>query len=717
MDVPGGRAGQVGVKFPGMVRDQLAHDAMQWWNWGRSAWEDFEIEFDLTAEACEDTVLVWHDGELLPDTVVSPADLDNEGNKQMIVPPDVGAEPWLWPDGQYLHIGARNGTNMFFQGFIDEFRIEAFDDGELAEVPEPSGLALLLAAGACGVALGGITRGWKVRRCLVLLAALLAIASQQAMAGPLMISTFEMDVTPPLGSPLCDALVKPAAQIVDRLIARGVVLFTDEKPIVICSLDWIGVGNGGYEEFRRTLAAAAGTTPERVALHAIHQHDAPGCDFEAEMILAEAGISGAEFNPNFARFAINRTAAALEASLSEKRTVTHIGLGTGIVEQVASNRRILGPDGRVERGRMSSCTDPIAIAAPEGTIDPKLQLVSFFSGEQPLVSMTHYATHPQSYYGQGGVSYDFPGMARAQREAALPEVAHIHFNGAGGNVAAGKYNTGAPENRPVLAGRLAEGMEEAWDNQTLIPIDGDDVRWSFEPVVLPPRESLNEQDLLNKVYNAALSERDRVEAARTLAFLRRMVSGQAINLNVLDLGPASIVYMPGELFVEYQLAAQAMAPDRFVAMAAYGDYGPGYIGTEIAYWEGGYETGPASLTAPSVEGVLVQALETLLVDEPLPGDANRDGVVNDIDASIVGAHWMSSGADWMSGDFNFDGLVNDMDAVILAAHWQQSLGCSPSVPEPSGWAMLLALALAGVGLLRRRIADAVVGRRLGRGRT
>ena len=38
--------------------------------------------------------------------------------------------------------------------------------------------------------------------------------------------------------------------------------------------------------------------------------------------------------------------------------------------------------------------------------------------------------------------------------------------------------------------------------------------------------------------------------------------------------------MPGELFVEYQLAAQNMRPNEFVTMAAYGDYGPGDIGTK-----------------------------------------------------------------------------------------------------------------------------------------
>ncbi len=73
--------------------------------------------------------------------------------------------------------------------------------------------------------------------------------------------------------------------------------------------------------------------------------------------------------------------------------------------------------------------------------------------------------------------------------------------------------------------------------------------------------------------------------------------------------------MPGELFVEYQLAAQKMRPNAFVCMAAYGDYGPGYIGTSIAYSQGGYETGfstPVSRVSPRVEAVLMTAMQHLL---------------------------------------------------------------------------------------------------------
>ena len=56
-----------------------------------------------------------------------------------------------------------------------------------------------------------------------------------------------------------------------------------------------------------------------------------------------------------------------------------------------------------------------------------------------------------------------------------------------------------------------------------------------------------------------------------------------------------------------------LVADLRVAMAAYGDYGPAYIGTTVAYSEGGYETGPrASNVAPEVEPILVDAMKRLL---------------------------------------------------------------------------------------------------------
>ena len=48
-------------------------------------------------------------------------------------------------------------------------------------------------------------------------------------------------------------------------------------------------------------------------------------------------------------------------------------------------------------------------------------------------------------------------------------------------------------------------------------------------------------------------------------------------------------------------------------MAAYGDYAPFYIGTEIAYSQGGYEVQPSSSNVtPQVEKVLMDGVKWLL---------------------------------------------------------------------------------------------------------
>jgi hypothetical protein len=92
-----------------------------------------------------------------------------------------------------------------------------------------------------------------------------------------------------------------------------------------------------------------------------------------------------------------------------------------------------------------------------------------------------------------------------------------------------------------------------------------------------------------------------------------MQEGHAIELECLKLKDVYVLHMPGELFVEYQLEAQKQRPNATVCMAAYGDYGPGYIGTKIAYSQGGYETQPSSSNvAPEVEDVLMEGIRRLL---------------------------------------------------------------------------------------------------------
>ncbi len=449
---------------------------------------------------------------------------------------------------------------------------------------------------------------------LAVVLVLSVFALHRATASDVRIATFQADVTPPLGSPLCHGNVSNALCVVDPLTARGVVLLAaEQKPIVLCAVDWVVNSNAGYDEWRRTLAEAVGTTVERVAVHTVHQHDTPGCDFSTEELLAEQGLTNRFSNVPFMHEAIARTAKAAREAMREPKTVTHVGVGQAKVEQFASNRRVAGPGGKVKYVRYSACRIPAARAAPEGVIDPFVRVLSFWDGDQPRAVLSYYATHPQSYYGRGGVSADTVGMARAIREAALPGVPHIHFDGAGGNVTAGKYNDGSPENRPALAQRLARGLEEAWKATRKSALRAADIEWHVKPVALPLRKELvDEAPAIKTLADSSAKFSERARAARQLVWARRCKAGHRIDLSCLWLGSTRVLHMPGELFVEYQLAAEQVRPDAMVCMAAYGDDGCGYIGTEIAYSQGGYEASTVSQVAPQVEKVLMDGMKSLL---------------------------------------------------------------------------------------------------------
>ena len=435
----------------------------------------------------------------------------------------------------------------------------------------------------------------------------------KAAADDLRIATFEVDVTPPLESPLCHGNVMPVKQIVTPLLARGLVILGSGQPIVLCAMDWVALANASNVTVREMIAKAVGTTSDRVAVHTVHQHDAPGSDLDTERLLAEHGLGGRFSSAPLDRRMFQAIADAAGACLAKAESVTQVGFGSGRIEKVASNRRVLGLDGKVAFTRMSASKHPQAATAPEGTIDPLLRMVTFWQGKKPLVALSYYATHPMSYYGKGGVNWDFIGGARALMDKAVPGVRFIHFNGAGGNITAGKYNDGSPENRPVLAERVFAGMKAAWEAQKKQPVTAADLEWRVKPVALPVRHPDGGPRLLATLADAKKTFAQRAFAARDIVFIRRMAAGGTIPLSSLRIGSAHLLHMPAELFIEYQIAAQQMRPDDFIAMAAYGDNAPSYIGTEIAYTQGGYEVGDhVSRVSPAVEKVLMKAIRNLL---------------------------------------------------------------------------------------------------------
>jgi len=141
--------------------------------------------------------------------------------------------------------------------------------------------------------------------------------------------------------------ISDAREIVGPLSAKGFVLLGADRPIVVVALDSCQCVNDSYDRWRDVLTESAVTSRERVMLATVYQHDAPICDLTAQRLLDQHGLKGDNCDPLFHEQAVQRTAAALSRSLGSTRRVTHFGIGKAKVGRIASNRRVVSPEGRI----------------------------------------------------------------------------------------------------------------------------------------------------------------------------------------------------------------------------------------------------------------------------------------------------------------------------------------------------------------------------------
>jgi hypothetical protein len=464
---------------------------------------------------------------------------------------------------------------------------------------------------------------------------LFAALVQPAPAAGLRIATFETDATPPMGYDMGYSVVKkfgPPLQV------KGVVILGAGKPIVLAAVDWVTVDGKTRDEWQALLAKAAGTTPDRVSLHHLHQHDAPRGDLDVfdervRLGLPEPVAPGVPDKGTWVRGVMQRSAAALAKGLSAAQPVTSIGLGKAQAERIGANRRIMGANGRVAMHRQSTYTNEYpaevaarikvdadadghrlsilypdeARAAPEGLIDPYVRVISFWNGDRPLVALNYYACHPQVSFGKGMPTPEFVGIARERRQKETGAF-QVYFNGAGGNVTLGKYNDGSDRAREEFAGRMEDAMRRAWTATVRSPLTPADVEWRTTDISLPAKYGAFKDEARAVAADTKRPAKERIAAISKYIHAQALEDGTT--LSVLRLGPAYSVQIPGEAFIQYQLNTEAIRPNDFVAVAAYAE-GLGYIGNRDAYGEGGYEI-TVSQTTLTAEKVIMDGVRKLL---------------------------------------------------------------------------------------------------------
>ncbi len=456
-------------------------------------------------------------------------------------------------------------------------------------------------------------RGLRIASVLTVIIILATIvagvrAGEDVHAG-LRAASFTVDVSPTVNEPIGLGFIASAKTIEHPLLAKGVVLRHAEGTYVLCAIDWMEVHNSSYDALRRRIGTAAGTSASRVALHTLHQHTGPAVDADAQRLTLTENDPRRMATAAYERRTAESIETAVGQALGRLQLVTHPGRSQAKVERVASNRRLKQADGSIV-GRMSSTKDAKLQAAPEGVIDPWLKTLTFSTNGKPLVQIHYYATHPQSFYGDGRLSYDTVGIARERLQQATG-VTQIYFTGCGGDIAMGKYNDGTPKARQALTDRLYDAMRRSIADERTERISN--VRWEQAGIAFTKRRDPAFQRPANVAIlaNAKAMPIQRLKAGITLAWIKRSATRPPVEMSCLAIDGVRILHLPGEPFVQYQLAAQKMQPNAFVVVAGYGDCGMGYIGGDRIFTDrGGYEQ-TYSFAGPS-EGVLLETMERLL---------------------------------------------------------------------------------------------------------
>lgn len=441
------------------------------------------------------------------------------------------------------------------------------------------------------------------------------------MSSTLHVGFARIDVTPPLGLPLAGygQRVGFADGVEDPLTVRAVA-FRDPRDgaaAVLVSADLVAYAPGTIERFRELVRrdAAIGLDPDAVIVTVTHTHSAPAYHDMFRTYQQnlpgepEASVAWGEDLPRRMHEAVSH---ALGGARPAKLRVASVDV------DLAVHRRLIDPFGEVRLA-----------PHPEGLHDPQVVVLradDAVTGER-IGTLVNYACHPVVLCEDNlRYSGDYVATLLEAIEAAGGDA--IFFNGASGNVNPGRRGSHAVKR--AMGDALAAAVLAA----DFTEIEADGVRAEARKVGLPLRHQPAEAFATYvRAAEAALALHgedggfeggrlaDEVKRARAMAarveqrrkrFGDRIRGGDLeVRQQVVRVGPLAFATLPGETFVELGLDLKRRSGVPHLLVVGYADEAIGYVPTEAAYAEGGYEVTSSHVRPGSGERLVATALEVL----------------------------------------------------------------------------------------------------------
>lgn len=428
----------------------------------------------------------------------------------------------------------------------------------------------------------------------------------------LRVGAAQVDITPGAGVHLAGAVGvhRPAKLIGEPLFARAVVFEAGGRRACIVSLDVTIITEPYTERIRREAQERYGLAPEAVMVHATQTHSAPALGY---FMLDD------DFPPVPPEFEWLRGGEAAYGDLAAQRAVEAIGqaldrlepaalgVGSGIEGRLAFNRRAVTRDGTVTmpgRAWQGGAVGPTHIRYIEGPMDPEVGVICARTSDMrcPAI-LTHYTCHPVHVFPRPLVSPDWPGaLCDAVQARNGPGCVAVTLNGACGNINPWPpFDPDYVEDHARMGRLLADRARAVME--TLEFTDRVTLDWRVRRVRIPLREVTAEElswaeGVLgdcptpcwsDDTHTGVAPEWIAAASVYSVHLMRRRDSHLDYEVQVLRLGDAAVVGLPGEPFVEGQLRIKLASPFAFTYVAHCTSHYVGYLPTREALERGGHE--------------------------------------------------------------------------------------------------------------------------------
>jgi len=423
------------------------------------------------------------------------------------------------------------------------------------------------------------------------------------------------DITPKAGTHLGGTwgTLRGAEVVAEPLYARALVFELAGRKLCIVAPDLEIITRDYTERIRQAAQEKCGLEPDAVMVHLPQPHSTPPLgnfiiDDEFEGVPPELEyLRGSQ--SEYCEFAVEKIVDSIVEADRALRPVK-IAAGSAVRADLAFNRRGITREGRACMPWLFSSRDkplgPTDIRYLEGPTDPEVGVFCARDDDLQMVAMLlHYTCHPVNVFAlhKHVVSPDWPGAwAEGMQRGYGNECVPLVLNGCCGNInpwPAFRPNF-VPDHRR-MGKELAETAEKVI--HTLSFERADTLDWRVRHVSLPLKkaspEARAEAEALLKEHPEPIwpeDSPDRVdgdwmEAAMLMSveLERERSPDYDCEIQVFRVGDMALVGLPGEPFVEGQLAIKIGSPAYPTYVAHDTTDFAGYIVPSHSYPHGGHE--------------------------------------------------------------------------------------------------------------------------------